>query len=102
MTPEGKIKNMIKDVLDAYGCYYFMPVQTGLGASGLDFHCVIHGRAFFIEAKRDELVEPTNRQHFLINTLRSKHNCEVFVVGGIQSLKQLSTWLEARFRENAR
>ena len=55
-----------------------------------------------VEAKKDELVEPTNRQHFLINTLRSKHNCEVFVVGGIQSLKQLSTWLEARFRENAR
>ena len=65
MTPEGRVKNHIKEILDAYGVYYLMPVQEGYGAAGLDFHCVVRmGRAamaFFIEAKRPD-EKPTDRQ----------------------------------------
>ena len=41
MTPEGKVKKKIKEVLDEYGVYYFMPVQHGYGPRGVDFHCVM-------------------------------------------------------------
>ncbi len=54
MTPEGKVKAMVKTALQrAYGdeCYRFMPVQTGYGSPGLDFHLCIRGRAVFIETK---------------------------------------------------
>ena len=37
MTPEGKVKKEVKRVLDAFGVYYFMPVQMGAwrGRTGL-------------------------------------------------------------------
>lgn len=51
MTPEGKVKAEIKKYLDSIGAYYFMPVQTGYGAAGLDFYCCITGHFVAIEAK---------------------------------------------------
>jgi len=54
MTPEGKIKAMLNRRLDKqFGrrCYRFMPVQNGMGAPGLDYHCCINGLAVYIETK---------------------------------------------------
>ena len=50
-TPEGKVKDLIKDYLKKNKAYYFMPVQGSIGNVGLDFHCVYRGFAFFVEAK---------------------------------------------------
>ena len=50
-TPESKIKSAIKKVLDEMGCYYFMPVQMGLGKRTLDFLVCYRGSFFGIEAK---------------------------------------------------
>lgn len=36
-TPEGKVKAKLKAALLKDGAYWFMPVQTGLGATTLDF-----------------------------------------------------------------
>ena len=46
MTPEGKVKVKVKNLLNAYGCYHFWPVQTGMGASTLDCLGCHNGRAF--------------------------------------------------------
>lgn len=52
MTPEGKVKKDIKDVLHKHGVWYFMPVQNGMGRIGIpDFVCCFHGRFIGIEAK---------------------------------------------------
>jgi hypothetical protein len=51
VTPEGKIKAKVDALLKQYGAYYFKPVQNGMGAPGLDYHCVLRGHAFFIETK---------------------------------------------------
>lgn len=52
-TPEGRVKDAIKAVLDSLGAHYRMPVQGPYGKQGaLDFSPVIlHGLAGCIEAK---------------------------------------------------
>ena len=56
MTPEGRTKASINRVLNAFGVYYFMPVQSGFGKKGVDYHCAVRYKdvalAFFIEAKK--------------------------------------------------
>lgn len=96
-TPESKVKTKVKALLDKYDVYYFMPVQTGIGAAGLDFHAVIYADnrpiAFFIETKRQG-AEPTDRQEYLIKRLTHRYRCNVFVIDGPFGLKQLQEWLE--------
>jgi hypothetical protein len=63
MTPEGKVKKDIKEYLhrlQAEGnLRVFMPEHMGLGESGVsDFIGVHVGRAFALEAKREELTGP--------------------------------------------
>lgn len=35
MTPEGKVKQGVKKVLVSKGAWYYMPVQNGMGRSGI-------------------------------------------------------------------
>ena len=52
MTPEAKVKKELRKILDAYGCYYAMPVGTGYGNSGVPDFVVCHkGRFIGVEAK---------------------------------------------------
>jgi hypothetical protein len=52
MTPEGKIKKRIKDVLKKVGAYYVMPYGAGYGNAGApDFIVCVQGRFIGIEAK---------------------------------------------------
>lgn len=53
MTPEGKVKNRIRALLDFVGAWYFMPAQWGYGRRGVaDFVGVLPGgRMFAIECK---------------------------------------------------
>ena len=53
MTPEGRVKKRLKEMFAKFEpeLYYFMPVQTGYGSDGLDFHCSYLGRAFVVETK---------------------------------------------------
>jgi hypothetical protein len=52
MTPEGRVKAKVKDVLKAVGAYYVMPVTSGYGSSGApDFLVCYGGRFVGIECK---------------------------------------------------
>ena len=51
-TPEGKVKDQVKEVLDRFGCYYFFPEHTGYGRSGVpDIIVCYRGRFIAIECK---------------------------------------------------
>lgn len=51
-TPEAKVKAKIKAILKRHGCYYTMPVMTGMATNGTpDFCCCVNGRFLAIEAK---------------------------------------------------
>ncbi len=90
-TPEGKVKASINKLLERYGAYRFMPVQNGLGAPGLDYHCCYYGVAFFIEAKAPGK-KPTKRQvQTMARIGRAGGKC--FVIDGPQGLDDLDQWL---------
>lgn len=51
-TPESKVKKRVKKVLDEMQVYYFMPVTSGYGNSGVpDVVACIKGKFFGIECK---------------------------------------------------
>lgn len=105
MTPEGKVKAKIDELLAKYPVYVFKPVQFGLGAAGLDYHCVIKigdtSVAFFIEAKKPG-GEPTVRQKELIGRLRRDFRCNVFAIDSVYDIHTLKDWLDkvARAADN--
>ncbi len=52
MTPEGKVKASIKAVLKDLGAWFYMPIQNGMGVTGIpDFIACYNGRFVGIEAK---------------------------------------------------
>jgi hypothetical protein len=51
MTPEGRVKKEVSKYLKDHGIYYFMPVQTGYGATTLDYLCCWNGKFVAIECK---------------------------------------------------
>jgi Holliday junction resolvase len=52
MTPEGKVKKKLKEILDAYGVYHFPPATGGYGKSGVpDIVGCYKGYFFGIECK---------------------------------------------------
>ncbi len=54
-TPEGSVKERVRNLLDFIGAWHFMPAQWGLGRRGIpDFVGVLPGgRMFAIECKAD-------------------------------------------------
>ena len=51
-TPEGKVKNAIKKLLDTKGIWHFSPVSNGMGRHGIpDIICCWNGRFLAIECK---------------------------------------------------
>jgi hypothetical protein len=103
------VKANIKRVLDAFGVYYLMPVQMGLGAAGVDFHCVVGVNyvidnevkklpiAFFIEAKKPGDV-PTGRQKAFLLDRMNQQNAATFVIDDDPSIKHVTGGLEALTR----
>lgn len=69
-TPEGKVKAKLKEYLRKRGDYYFMPVQTGLGATTLDFLVCWHGKFQAYECKADGR-KLTPRQELVSRQIRA-------------------------------
>lgn len=65
MTPEGKVKQQIDDILDYFGVMYDKPVLTAYGRRQLDYVCCYLGRYITIETKAPGK-EPTGRQRELM------------------------------------
>ena len=75
MTPEGRVKKKVKEVLDDLGAYFVMPVTGGYGGSGApDFIMCIAGLFYGIECKANG-GKPT--------ALQLKHHDDIRKAGGI-------------------
>jgi len=63
-TPEKKVKDTVRKVLDAAGCdYYFFPATHGYGVSGgFDICCCYYGHFIGIETKAGPSNNPTALQ----------------------------------------
>jgi hypothetical protein len=102
---EAEVKKWVKDVLHKYNVYYHMPVQTGIGAAGVDFHCVVKTvkgfpLGFFIEVKKFGKV-PTDRQKLFIQERKEKQNARTFVIDGMVGVNKLEYWIEAITRSTS-
>lgn len=120
MTPEGRVKKRVTELLATFpSVYSFMPVQYGMGASGLDYHCVVGKMfqfgivaemipiAFFIETKKPG-DKPTTRQQNFMRERRVNQNARTFVIDEDPSinkgkgLDELALWLGAIENNNER
>lgn len=55
MTPEGRVKKKVVDILKKHGVYYFFPMTGGYGKSGVpDIVGCLDGRFIAIECKANE------------------------------------------------
>lgn len=79
MTPEGKVKNVVKKRLDEAEAYNHWPVQTGYGAACLDCHGCYEGIYYAIETKAPGK-HPTARQLITIEDIQNAGG-QVFVIG---------------------
>jgi len=106
-TPEGKVKNDIKKLLDSMGFWragakqpkvpvigtYYMPVSRGMGVHGIpDFIGCLRGRRFDIEAKAPGEV-PTPMQELRHEEIRTAGG----IVLAVDDVSKLRQW----FEENA-
>jgi hypothetical protein len=71
-TPEKKVKDKVRKILDAAGAYHFMPATHGYGASGVpDIIGCYKGTFFAIECKAGKN-RPTALQEKVLNSIASK------------------------------
>ena len=91
MTPEGKVKELVKRALKAAGAYYHMPVQNGMGAPTLDFIGCHKGTFIAVETKAPGK-KPTPRQVLTIEAMRES-GALVYVVDGPETLEPLVNML---------
>jgi hypothetical protein len=75
LTPEGRVKKKVKEVLNDLGAYYTMPMGTGFASSGVpDFIICIAGLFYGIECKANG-GKPT--------ALQLKHHDDIRKAGGV-------------------
>lgn len=88
-TPEGRVKDAIKKVLNENGIWYFMPAANGFGKVGVpDFICCWNGKFFAIEAKAKGKREYTTaNQKNTIEEIRSARGWAL-VVDDVEQLKE--------------
>ena len=91
MTPEGKVKKKVSELLQKHKCYYEMPVPSGFGKSGLDYTAAINGRAFAIETKAGTK-QMTPRQEQMAISMRAA-GMEVFLINEETGTAELERWL---------
>ncbi len=94
MTPEGRVKRRISELLGSYSpIYKLMVVPGGYGETTLDYIYCYRSLFFSIEAKRPGK-EPTNRQKQIRATME-RAGGKVFKIDGEQGLTELKQWMDA-------
>jgi Holliday junction resolvase len=91
MTPEKKVKNEVVKVLKSMGVYYFYPVASGFGSSGVpDIVACICGRFVGIECKAGT-GKPTALQEK--NLTQIMNNGGISVLVNEHGIKELEVFL---------
>lgn len=74
VTPEGKVKKKLLDFLKSLGsdCFYYMPVQNGMGQTGIpDVMATINGLSFAFECKATPKQHPTILQAYALGRIHT-------------------------------
>ena len=89
MTPEKKVKLKVTKLLDGFGAYWFYPVASGFGSSGIpDIVACLHGQFIGIECKATPKDQPTALQQK--NLTRIKDQGGIAVVINAENIEELT------------
>ncbi len=95
MTPEGKIKKRLTEMLKAHKVWYFYPAANGMGRAGIpDVVAIVDGQFIGIECKADETKKPTALQLQCAKQIREAGGYW-FLINGDLSLEQLDKWIKS-------
>ena len=79
MTPEKKVKEKVKKILNKIGAYYCMPATGGYGASGVpDIIACYQGRFIGIECKANGN-KPTALQKKHLNDIKNSKGLSLLI-----------------------
>jgi hypothetical protein len=67
MTPEGRVKAKVRELLKEIGAYQYWPVPYGMGSAGVDVYACYKGRFYAIECKREKGGRLTGRQRSVLD-----------------------------------
>ena len=88
LTPESKVKKEITNYLKELGAYYFFPVTSGFGRSGVpDIVACLDGKFVGIECKAGDN-QPTALQVKNLKAIRSAGGLS-FCVNSVKVLREL-------------
>ena len=88
MTPEGRVKKQVTDILRKVGAWWFMPVQTGYGKAGVpDILACYKGRFIAIETKATQANKPTKLQEIQLDGISKAGGLALVIhAGNIEEL----------------
>ncbi len=90
MTPEGKVKKSVQDVLKRYGAYFFTPATGGYGTSGLpDIVACYKGRFLGIECKAGKNRTSAMQEHQLNSITKAGGAALVVYENNIQDVVRI-------------
>lgn len=95
-TPEGKVKQNVKNLLaeyEHYGLYQYWPVPAGYGASSLDCIVCFLGRFIAIETKAPGK-KPNPRQYLCIDEINNAKGATFVIDGDPVGFERLREYLE--------
>lgn len=91
-TPEKKVKDKVKKVLEEHGCYYFFPATHGYGRSGVpDIIGCYKGFFFAIECKAGKGTTTALQQREIRRIEEAGGSA---IVINENNIEELQTWLE--------
>jgi hypothetical protein len=63
LTPEGKVKRKVTELLKKHSVWYFFPANNGFGKAGIpDIIAIVDGRFVGVEVKASKSSKPTALQ----------------------------------------
>jgi hypothetical protein len=87
-TPEKKVKDAVKKILNAHGAYYFSPVTGGFGTSGVpDIVACIKGKFIGIETKAKKGKATALQEKNLMSIMNTGGLAVLVNEHGIETLK---------------
>jgi hypothetical protein len=94
MTPEGKIKKKLTDMLKNEKVWYFLPAANGMGRAGIpDVIAIVEGQFIGIECKADATKKPTALQMECAKQIRNAGGYW-FLVYDDYSIADVQTWIQ--------
>jgi hypothetical protein len=94
MTPEGKIKKKLTEMLKHEKVWYFLPAANGMGRAGIpDVIAIVEGQFIGIECKADAAKKPTALQMECAKQIRNAGGYW-FLIFDDYSTADLQTWIQ--------